>query len=115
MKRSILVGLLLVLLVPGVAQAELYMSKRDAASSTREVVRDRYGDDIVGRIYTICAPRGLDRPEPGYIYRYWTCTWGAEHYWDEDEMCFGRLRISGDRRHDWFRWGVQRGMSCHRI
>ena len=97
---------------PAVALAEPYLSARDAKRYTKQVVNERYGDEIVRPVFADCHPVGLDAPEPGYVYKFWTCDWAAESAYD-DEVCDGRLRIAGHRRHDWFRWRVMRGLQCY--
>lgn len=98
--------------VPATSSAEPYLSEHEARRYTKQVVKERYADDIRRPVFADCHPVGLDEPEPGYVYKLWSCDWAAESEYS-DEICTGRLRIAGHRRHDWFRWRVIRGLQCY--
>lgn len=98
--------------IPTAAHAEPYLSKRDAQQSTKQVVKERYADEIEPPVVADCRPVGRDEPEPGYVYKFWTCDWAAASEYTS-KVCAGTLRIAGHRRHDWFRWRVTRGLQCY--
>lgn len=99
-----------VLAVPATANADLYLSKQDAKRATRQVVRDRYANEVRGAVYTDCDPWKATY-DPAYDYRRWSCAWAAESEY-EDAVCGGLVRVIGHRNAGGFYYRITHGIEC---
>lgn len=99
-----------ILAAPATANADLFLSKQDAKRATRQVVRDRYGDEVQGAVYTVCDP-WKDTYDPAYDYKRWSCGWAADSEYRGD-VCSGQIRIVGRSGGGSFYYRITHGIEC---
>ena len=76
-RRKIAVGTMAIagaLAIPGVAQADWYLSKYSAERMAKRYVAYHYADTYVSDLTTVCRPQGA-RYNPAYEYHRWVCGW----------------------------------------
>jgi hypothetical protein len=91
------------LVMPAAANAEVYLTKRQAQADARRAATVRYGR---AHYVATCRPQGLEAPRPGFIYRRWVCDWF------DDYECAGTLRIIGKLGAGWFYHLPIHGQTC---
>jgi hypothetical protein len=111
MRFALAVTAALVLVLPGVASADWYISKRRAEQLARYEAGVKYGratdDGSTVHYAAYCRPQGERAAAGGYIYHRWVCTWV------DDVKCEGQLLILGSRvSHSDFNYRVLRGQRC---